>query len=364
MQHIVGKLSTSSFQQYKVYANRSSDERVMAPGSRGVGAVFVHFSGEDSGQTGDAIGEPRVPRRSWSHSSFQRTLGSRINLLARTVFRSGFRLDPDKILAIREFHVVHECVLLSNMPGLVDQLVASQEDSARKRGNVGGKSSGIFQHSLISSACFHAREASLGSQDMILRIGGRWNVPYAKGSFSDRDSGLTGGALDDPKVAGGQFDSAFGPVNGLVKPSKSNLVKPGQTWSNLVKFGQTSMCLGLRKMCPGPPSWEYLMCYTVRLGSRASLFGVRTDIPGVEEDRTGCEEAVRGSKSHFGEWQGTRASSSRAARDDAARGPTFIRAARLFSPISTLIDDPSSPTRPTGKHLSIPALLFSFERSD
>uniref|UniRef100_A0A2N9GNP7 Uncharacterized protein n=1 Tax=Fagus sylvatica TaxID=28930 RepID=A0A2N9GNP7_FAGSY len=31
----VGKLSTSSFQRYKVYANRSSDEGVMAPGSRG-----------------------------------------------------------------------------------------------------------------------------------------------------------------------------------------------------------------------------------------------------------------------------------------------------------------------------------------
>ena len=29
--------------------------------------------------------------------------------------------------------------LFSNAPGLVDQLVASQEDSARKRGNVGGK---------------------------------------------------------------------------------------------------------------------------------------------------------------------------------------------------------------------------------
>jgi hypothetical protein len=28
---------------------------------------------------------------------------------------------------------------LSNAPGLVDQLVASQEDSARKRGNVSGK---------------------------------------------------------------------------------------------------------------------------------------------------------------------------------------------------------------------------------
>jgi hypothetical protein len=33
MHHIVGNLSTSSFQRYKVCANRSSDERVMAPGS-------------------------------------------------------------------------------------------------------------------------------------------------------------------------------------------------------------------------------------------------------------------------------------------------------------------------------------------
>uniref|UniRef100_A0A2N9G4M9 Uncharacterized protein n=1 Tax=Fagus sylvatica TaxID=28930 RepID=A0A2N9G4M9_FAGSY len=71
--------------------NRSSDERVMAPGSRGIGAVFVHFSGEDSDQTGDAFGEPRVPRRSWSR-------------------------------------------YLSNAPGLVDQLVASRKDSAREGG--------------------------------------------------------------------------------------------------------------------------------------------------------------------------------------------------------------------------------------
>jgi hypothetical protein len=52
------KLATSNFQRYKVCMNRSSDERVMAPGSRGTGAVFVCFSGEDSGQTGDATGEP------------------------------------------------------------------------------------------------------------------------------------------------------------------------------------------------------------------------------------------------------------------------------------------------------------------
>ena len=68
----------------------------MAPGSRGAGAFFVCFSGEDSGQTGDAIGEPRVPRRSWSR-------------------------------------------YLSNAPGLADQLVASRKDSAREGGCPGGK---------------------------------------------------------------------------------------------------------------------------------------------------------------------------------------------------------------------------------
>ena len=115
MQHITGKLSISSFQRYKLYANRSSDERVMSPGSRGVGAVFVHFSGEDSGQTGDAIGEPRVPRRS----------------------RSRY---------------------LSNAPGLADQLVVSREDSAREGGCPGGKTrftpSSFFLKSCPSSPAY------------------------------------------------------------------------------------------------------------------------------------------------------------------------------------------------------------------
>jgi hypothetical protein len=61
----------------------------MTPGSRGAGAVFACFSGEDSGQTGEATGEPRVARRSWS---------------------------------------LH----LSNTPGLVDQLAVSRENSARE----------------------------------------------------------------------------------------------------------------------------------------------------------------------------------------------------------------------------------------
>ena len=61
----------------------------MAPESRGARAVFMCFSGEDSGRTGDAIGEPRVARRSWSRH-------------------------------------------LSNTPGLAGQLAASPKDSAHE----------------------------------------------------------------------------------------------------------------------------------------------------------------------------------------------------------------------------------------
>uniref|UniRef100_A0A2N9F524 Uncharacterized protein n=1 Tax=Fagus sylvatica TaxID=28930 RepID=A0A2N9F524_FAGSY len=176
--------------------------RVMAPGSRGAGAVFARFSGEDSGQTGEATGEPRVSRCSWSLPSFQRTrartstccdsrcriltnlvsleslcypllqgskfVGNRAmerrDMVPRTevvwsvfgpsegIFPVRIPARPGKVLAIREFHTVHECVLFSMCLGLRINLL------------------------------------------------GRWNVPYAEGSFSDRDSGLTGGVLDDPGI--------------------------------------------------------------------------------------------------------------------------------------------------------------------
>jgi hypothetical protein len=87
----------------------------MALGSRGTGAVFVCFSGEDSGQTGDAFGEPRVPRRS----------------------RSRY---------------------LSNAPRLVDQLVANWKDSAREGGCPRGKThftpSALFLKSCPSSRAY------------------------------------------------------------------------------------------------------------------------------------------------------------------------------------------------------------------
>ena len=54
------KLEKYNFQRYQVCANRSSDKKVMALESRGVQLVFLCFSGEDFGQTGDVTGEPRV----------------------------------------------------------------------------------------------------------------------------------------------------------------------------------------------------------------------------------------------------------------------------------------------------------------
>uniref|UniRef100_A0A2N9H5X6 Uncharacterized protein n=1 Tax=Fagus sylvatica TaxID=28930 RepID=A0A2N9H5X6_FAGSY len=258
--------------------NRSSDERVMAPGSRGIGAVFVHFSGEDSDQTGDAFGEPRVPRRSWSrYLSNAPGLVDQLVASRKDSAREGgcpggknafssqrvfsqilsqfahiFDLAPDvrfrrswyrrkacaayfcKVPDLRKSELGLEdsarkrvSVFLSNAPGLVDQLVASQEDSARKRGNVGGKFR-KFQHSLISSACFHARgrRSSRCRISTNLGIVGKLGATY----FSNEWSGS------------GQFDSAFGLVNSQVKPW-SNLVNLGRIWSKLSK---------LWEMYPGP----------------------------------------------------------------------------------------------------------------
>uniref|UniRef100_A0A2N9HPP7 Integrase catalytic domain-containing protein n=1 Tax=Fagus sylvatica TaxID=28930 RepID=A0A2N9HPP7_FAGSY len=215
----------------------------MAPGSRGVGAVFVHFSGEDSGQTGDAFGEPRVPRRSRSH-------------------------------------------YLSNAPGLADQLVASRKDSAREGGCPGGKNAFCSQRVFLQILSQFARifdlapdvriltflvpseslrcllfarpctEASLGSQDMILRTGGRRNVPYAKGIGQGVVSSI-------PAFWSGQ-------------QVRSNL---GQTWSTLVEFGQNSPNSG--KCIPDRVSKGFWARWTlVGLGTARSNLGQTSVNPG------------------------------------------------------------------------------------
>ena len=86
----------------------------MAPGSRGARAIFVCFSGEDSGQTGEATGEPRVARRSRSHH-------------------------------------------LSNAPGPTGQLAASWKDSAREGGCPGEKRVTSSAHFSLLFVCVRVR---------------------------------------------------------------------------------------------------------------------------------------------------------------------------------------------------------------
>uniref|UniRef100_A0A2N9HDJ4 Uncharacterized protein n=1 Tax=Fagus sylvatica TaxID=28930 RepID=A0A2N9HDJ4_FAGSY len=254
------------------------------------GAVFVHFFRcEDSGQTGDAIGEPRVPRRSRSHylsnapGLADQLVASRKDS-AREGGCSGFRgnpsldfvrygpasrvhrgvfgpfegsfpiripADPDKILGDPRVPRRAWMCPLSNVPGLADQLVASQEDSVRKRGNVGGEipelSAKPYFVGLFSRA-WPCTEASLGSQDMILRTEavGMFLMPRVLAttlSFLVRFRPVKYGieALDILyRIGQGVVSSipVFGLVNGPVKPW-SNLVNLGQTWSNLVKALQT-----------------------------------------------------------------------------------------------------------------------------
>uniref|UniRef100_A0A2N9IQ75 Uncharacterized protein n=1 Tax=Fagus sylvatica TaxID=28930 RepID=A0A2N9IQ75_FAGSY len=244
----------------------------MAPGSRGVGAVFVHFSDEDSGQTGDAIGEPRVPRRSRSHYLSNAPGLSRINLLragktlrAKAAVREkkcvllpapcaayfckvpdlrkselglvrygpanrghrgvfgpfegsfpiGIPASPDKFLAIREFHVVHECVFFPMCPGsqinllrVRKTLCASVATSVGKipelsakpyfrrpvftrvvdvAPDVGFRRSWYRRKALLPTfltvQALHRGELGFARYD--LANGGRRNVPYAKGCLTE-----------------------------------------------------------------------------------------------------------------------------------------------------------------------------------
>uniref|UniRef100_A0A2N9HWC2 Retrotransposon gag domain-containing protein n=1 Tax=Fagus sylvatica TaxID=28930 RepID=A0A2N9HWC2_FAGSY len=277
----------------------------MAPGSRGVGAVFVHFSDAKipvkrgmlsanrefhdvagviifpthpgsrinllrAGKTLRAKAAVRekkcvlLPARFFSNlvpvpDSRESELGlvrygpaSRVHRGVFGPFEGSFPIripaDPDKFLAIREFHVVHGCVLFPMCPGSQINLLRVRKTLCASVATSVETIPGTFSKTLFCRPVFtrvvdvapdvgfrrswyrrkacvtyfltvqalHRGEFGFARYDPA--NGGRRNVPYAKG--------------------GGQFDPVFGLVNGPVKPW-SNLVNLGQTWSNLVKALQT-----------------------------------------------------------------------------------------------------------------------------
>uniref|UniRef100_A0A2N9GYE0 Aminotransferase-like plant mobile domain-containing protein n=1 Tax=Fagus sylvatica TaxID=28930 RepID=A0A2N9GYE0_FAGSY len=191
---ISGKLSTSSFQRYKVCANRSSDEGVMAPGSRGVGAVFVHFSDEDSDQlvaSGKTLRAKAAVRRKNAFSS-QRVFSQILSQFAHI-----FDLAPDV-----RFDVLGTVGKLA-LPTLARFRIAeirawTCEIWPRQRPPEcfwkSGKRASVkvrVQHNHISSACFHAH----GRYSSRCRISQSWYRRKAGATYFPRYRPCTGEIL-------------------------------------------------------------------------------------------------------------------------------------------------------------------------
>uniref|UniRef100_A0A2N9GEB6 Uncharacterized protein n=1 Tax=Fagus sylvatica TaxID=28930 RepID=A0A2N9GEB6_FAGSY len=246
-------------------------------------------------------------------------------------FPIGIPARPGKILAIREFHVVHECVFFPTCSGL------------HKRGNVGGKvpefSAQPYFVGLFSRAG-PCTEASLGSQDMILRT-------EAVGKF------LMPRVLTITRSFLVRFRPVKYRIEALIMLSAWSTVRSnlGQTWSTLVNLGKTwsdfGKCApdhvlrlfdvaGLRQI---RPAWNVGQRINDSIFARSDFLGFLTAVAQFVSVRV---PVLPGSKWAF---QGL----EKIGRDAKRR---------------TQIDDQFSPTRPTGKHLSIPTFLFSFERSD
>uniref|UniRef100_A0A2N9GXZ6 Aminotransferase-like plant mobile domain-containing protein n=1 Tax=Fagus sylvatica TaxID=28930 RepID=A0A2N9GXZ6_FAGSY len=164
-------------------------------------------------------------------------------------FPIGIPTGPDKILAIREFHVVHGCVFFPMCPGSQINLLRVRKTLRASVDNVGGEipelSAKPYFVGLFSRA-WPCTEASLGSQDMILRTEAVGMFLHAKGTESKlfiRSSYLGQGS--------GQFDSVF--RSG--QRSGQTLVKLGQPWSNLVTWSKLSKPW---EMYPGPRFEDFL----------------------------------------------------------------------------------------------------------
>uniref|UniRef100_A0A2N9IMS1 Uncharacterized protein n=1 Tax=Fagus sylvatica TaxID=28930 RepID=A0A2N9IMS1_FAGSY len=144
--------------------------------------------------------------------------------------------DPDKFLAIREFHVVHGCVLFPMCPGSQINLLRVRKTLCASAATSVGKFR-KFQHSLISSACFHAR----GRRSSRCRIPTILVSPESLRYLLFNGTGLAQSSPNSWKVYPGLHFKGFWARRTLVglETARSNLgqtsVNPSQTWSNLGK---------------------------------------------------------------------------------------------------------------------------------
>uniref|UniRef100_A0A2N9I9A4 Uncharacterized protein n=1 Tax=Fagus sylvatica TaxID=28930 RepID=A0A2N9I9A4_FAGSY len=184
------------------------------------------------GQTGDATGEPRVPSRSRSCSIFPNAPGladqiivasRKESLRAKAAVREEKRvrfLSAFLDLRESELGLVRYGPANRGPPGcfwLVWRAIFQIKIPARPGENLGRSESStscmecvLFLKVMGRESYFSesgktlakpCAEASLGSRDAVPRTEAFGMFLRAKGSSFDRDSGLTGGALDDPRVA-------------------------------------------------------------------------------------------------------------------------------------------------------------------